>query len=308
MKNGKFMNFLVKILVSLTFVGWLILKVDWKEVLFYIKEIKFIYVAIYFGVLICGMVISAYKWKLLAKFKNMDFPLIDFFKFYLAGTLVNNFMPSFIGGDTFRAYQIGRSEKKYKEAASTVIVDRITGLFGAIILTIFFSVLNFGVVFENELLVFANLTVAGALIGGMIFLVVRKKPFWKKTANFLPEKVFNFAGILNGFAQGEILKKALTLSIIFSLVGLAGANLVLFYSLEIEIGLLDYLSVIFLISIISSLPVSVNNIGIKEWAYVTFFGIFGIASSKVVAIALVSRLLQMLLSLVVIPVYIEGKK
>lgn len=302
------MNFLVKILVSLTFVGWLILKVDWKEVLFYIKEIKFIYVAIYFGVLICGMVISAYKWKLLAKFKNMDFPLIDFFKFYLAGTLVNNFMPSFIGGDTFRAYQIGRSEKKYKEAASTVIVDRITGLFGAIILTIFFSVLNFGVVFENELLVFANLTVAGALIGGMIFLVVRKKPFWKKTANFLPEKVFNFAGILNGFAQGEILKKALTLSIIFSLVGLAGANLVLFYSLEIEIGLLDYLSVIFLISIISSLPVSVNNIGIKEWAYVTFFGIFGIASSKVVAIALVSRLLQMLLSLVVIPVYIEGKK
>jgi uncharacterized membrane protein YbhN (UPF0104 family) len=94
---------------------------------------------------------------------------------------------------------------------------------------------------------------------------------------------------------------------VFALLGVAAANYVLFWSLGVKISLLDYLSVIFLISIVSAIPVSINNIGIKEWAYVTFFGFFGVNSAVVIAIAIISRFLQMLFSFFALPIYIKNK-
>jgi hypothetical protein len=71
--------------------------------------------------------------------------------------------------------------------------------------------------------------------------------------------------------------------------------------------MLDYLSIVFLISIVSAIPVSINNIGIKEWAYITFFGFFGIASSGALVAALLSRIVQMLISFAALPYYLKNK-
>lgn len=104
------------------------------------------------------------------------------------------------------------------------------------------------------------------------------------------------------------MKKAILWGMAFDFVGIAFSNYILFLALGAEISILNYLSVIFLISIISSLPVSINNIGIKEWAYITFFGVFGLPSSTVVAVAIVGRIVQMLMSFFALPVYLRRTK
>ncbi len=76
----------------------------------------------------------------------------------------------------------------------------------------------------------------------------------------------------------------------------------------IQIGIIDYLSVIFLISIVSSVPITINNIGIKEWAYITFFGFFGAPAAAVISVAIISRTIQMLLSFFALPIYLSEKK
>jgi len=101
--------------------------------------------------------------------------------------------------------------------------------------------------------------------------------------------------------------QSILLGIIFSFIGVAMLNYVLFQALGIEIGMLNYLSVIFLIAIISSIPVSVNNIGIKEWAYVTFFGLFGLNASAVLTVAIISRTIQMVVSFAALPMYLRRK-
>jgi hypothetical protein len=68
------------------------------------------------------------------------------------------------------------------------------------------------------------------------------------------------------------------------------------------------MSVIFLISIISALPISINNIGLKEWAYITFFGIFGLSSGAVIAVSIISRFIQMAVSFTAMPIYLKSKK
>ncbi|KKR22161.1 MAG: Lysylphosphatidylglycerol synthetase/UPF0104 [Candidatus Moranbacteria bacterium GW2011_GWA2_39_41] len=312
---NKKLKFLLKITVSLLFLFWIVFKVDWQEVLTLLSKVEIKYIILYFFVLIAGIVVSAHKWKKLAEFKGIHLPLRDFFKFYLAGTFINNFMPSFIGGDTFRAYQIGKTEKKYSQAASSVVMDRLTGLFGAMVLTLFFSLLNFSTVLSKHILVVLNL---GVLIGIMLillFFATRNFSFWKKlslhklgVAKYVPEKILNFlTEMTNYHSNSGVLWRAVAASVAFGIIGLALTNFVLFLALGAKINVLDFLSVIFLISFVSAIPISINNIGVKEWAYVTFFGFFGISPALVITVAILSRFLQMLLSFLALPVYLKNK-
>jgi uncharacterized protein (TIRG00374 family) len=218
-------------------------------------------------------------------------------------------MPSFVGGDSFKAYQIGKKQGKYKEAISSVVMDRITGLFGATILALFFTILNLKNVINNRTLIVVNLIIIFSFIFDIIIAKIRHYSFWSKIKKYFPDKFVAFVIDLGSYNNNsKILKKTIALGVIFNFVGMALANYILFLALDVQIGFLNYLSVIFLISIVSSVPISINNIGIKEWAYITFFGVFGLGASQVISVAVISRLIQMLLSFIALPVYLRKRK
>jgi len=312
----KALKFLVKLLISFGFLAWIIFRVNWQEVWALLRKIEPKFIVAYFVVLIAGIAVSAYKWKKLAEFKKINLSFVDSFKLYLTGTFVNNFMPSFIGGDTYRAYQIGKKDKKYPEAASSVVMDRLTGLFGAMILSLIFSLGNFKTISQNHILVVLNLIILVSVILVILFFITRRAVIWKKFAThkskvtkYIPESFLKFISELTHYHNStSVLLQAVLWSFAFGLIGLAATNYVLFLALGVKINPLDYLSVIFLISFISSIPISINNIGIKEWAYITFFGFFGVGTSVVITIAILSRFLQMLLSFLAFPVYLRGRK
>ncbi len=306
--QNKIFKFLLKLAVSLFFVTWLILKIDWQEVLGYIAKISLGHVILYVAVLILGMIISAWKWKMLLAHKNISISLKDSFQLYLTGAFINNFMPSTIGGDTYRAYQVGKDTKRYASVGSSVVFDRLTGLFAVMLLTGLVAIFQWNEISKHAEL---QLAVIGVLVvmHAVIFLgiLVRFK-FWKKVATKFPKIFQDFTSELVHYKEGGTYLKAIGISVLFSLIGLALVNWILFLGLGISVGVMQYLSVIFLISIISALPVSINNIGIKEWAYVTFFGFFGVSASAVIAVALLSRILQMIVSFTALPAYLKSKK
>jgi len=312
----KALKFLVKLLISFGFLAWIIFRVNWQEVWALLRKIEPKFIVAYFVVLIAGIAVSAYKWKKLAEFKKINLSFVDSFKLYLTGTFVNNFMPSFIGGDTYRAYQIGKKDKKYPEAASSVVMDRLTGLFGAMILSLIFSLGNFKTISQNHILVVLNLIILVSVILVILFFITRRAVIWKKFAThkskvtkYIPESFLKFISELTHYHNStSVLLQAVLWSFAFGLIGLAATNYVLFLALGVKINPLDYLSVIFLISFISSIPISINNIGIKEWAYITFFGFFGVGTSVVITVAILSRFLQMFLSFLAFPVYLRGRK
>jgi uncharacterized protein (TIRG00374 family) len=268
----------------------------------YYKLINFI------CVLLVGMLISSYKWKMLADYKKFKFSLFDYFKFYLSGTFINNFMPSFVGGDIYKAYQIGRREERFSEAVSTVLVDRITGLVGAMLLALFFSFLNIFNVLESKTLILVNVLIILSFSSDLIFACMKKSAFWREMGKkYLPEKIINLARDISGYSSNrKLIKKTVLLAMIYDIIGIALVNFILFWSLGIHINILDYLSVIFLTSIVASIPITVNNIGIKEWSYIAFFGAVGISSSPVITVAILSRILQMVVSFLALPLYVKG--
>jgi len=305
----KYAKIVLKIIVSLFFIFWVLFKVDWGTVIYDIREIEISYLIAYILVVILGMIISSYKWKLLANFKEIRMNFSDFFKYYLAGTFINNFMPSFIGGDTFKAYEIGKPQGKYIEAASSVMMDRITGLLGATILALIFTLFNLKNVIGDTTLVIVNLLVLGSFLVDIFIAKIRNHPFFGRFKKCFPDKVVAFIVDLGTYNKNsKILQKSILLTFAFDFVGIALANYILFLSLGIHIAFLNYLSVIFLISIIASVPVSINNIGVKEWAYITFFGAFGLSASSVITVAIISRFVQMFISFFALPVYLRRNR
>lgn len=307
MKSKKYAKLLLKLLVSSAFVAWLVFKVDWREVLLYSKDISLVSIVLYVALFIMGLSISALKWKILAGHKNFKFSLKKYFETYLTGAFLNNFFPSFIGGDTYRAYQIGKEDKRYAAAASTVVMDRITGLLGAVVLSVFFGAVNYKFILSSRMLSWVFILLVSVLFVAAMFGAVKKLRLWKAISKLLPVAVLKVAKDFSEYEKSEELKKSMLLSLLYNFFGVALLNYILFMSIGINIGIIEYLSVIFLVSIVSSVPISINNIGIKEWAYVTFFGLFGISSSAVVTIALVSRVLQMLVSFTALPAYLRNK-
>jgi uncharacterized protein (TIRG00374 family) len=306
----KKIKIILKLFITLGFLALIFFQIDWTEAWLYIVSIDLWKLFLYIFLILLGISISAYKWKIMAEFKDIKTRNFgDYYRYYLTGTFINNFMPSFIGGDTFRAYEIGRPEKKYIEAASSVIADRLTGFIGISVLALLFGFLNWRVTLDNQILWFINSLVFLSLTLDIIMIKTSHWRFWKKILDRIPHKIARFIAAVQEYNRNQkILTRSISWGIVFQIIGVAIPNYVLFWALEINIKPLDYLSVIFLISLVSAIPISINNIGLKEWAYVTFFGIFGLPGAAVVAVSILSRFIQMLISFLALPTYLKSRR
>jgi len=303
--KNKTTKLILKILLSAFFIWLLIVKINWIESWQYLRRVEIWQIAVYLAVIFLGIFISTKKWQKLCLFKGLKDSFLNLFKLYLTGAFINNFVPSTIGGDIFRAYQIGRKEKKYTEATSTVVVDRFTGLLALMIMSPIFFLINFQKTSEIYFLAIANSIILVSLIGIFIFLKIRKTDFAKKMLGYLPSKAVSFLRELASFGSDKKnFWQSMAFSFLFNLIGVGLANLILFWSLGVDINVWDYLSVIFLISIVSSVPI---GIGFKEWAYVAFFVPLGIDISAVVTVAILNRFLQALVNITAFPIYLKGK-
>ena len=307
-QQKKYLSHGAKILVTVFLVYWLIFFIDWREVLEHLRSTKLSFVLLFLAFYLSGIAISSYKWRQLALFREFNYAQWFYTRTYLIGTFINNFLPSFIGGDAYRIYALGCKERRWQESSGTVVVDRISGFVGILLLSVFFGVLNIATVSEHAVLV---VLIAGAL---GVFLAIALLLYFYETKpmqmllTFLPDVVKKYSDKLLQFRNRDIGTRAVLLSIAFAFVGLALTNYMLFLAIGVPVDLKNYLSAIFLISVVASIPVSIGNIGIKEWAYITFFSLFGVSAAAAVTVVLLGRILQMLVSFTALPLYLRSKK
>jgi len=75
-----------------------------------------------------------FRWYLLVRALDLPFTLLYGLRLGLVGTFYNTFLPGAIGGDFVKAFLIAKGQPARRAAAvSTVIADRLLGLFGLIL-------------------------------------------------------------------------------------------------------------------------------------------------------------------------------
>lgn len=311
-KFSKKTSFVVKAIISIAFVSWLAYKVNWHDVLENIRHIDIRYLFAYIVFVLLGMAVSAKKWQIIARFKGFQRTFFGCFRTYLTGTFINNFLPGFVGGDMFRAYWLGKQREGYALAISTVVFDRLSGLFAAAVLAIGFSLARYDAMAQSSIWTFIVVMLIVLIVivtfWGMVWKNVSEIPVVQGIVRFFPRKLQTFLGEVRHSFRKEVLLPTMTLSLLFNIVGVGIANLILFQAFGQSIPAIDFFAVIFLVNIIASIPVSVNNIGIKEWAYYTFFPLILISPEIAVTVAITGRFVQMLISFFALPDFLRRKQ
>lgn len=302
-KSGQLKK-VVKWAVTCVLVGLLIATIEWRDVWVALTRVRVGYVGAFVALYVIGIGISARKWHDIAAIVGFRHRFAFYCRAYIVGIFINHFLPSFIGGDTYRTYALGRPSRRMADAAATVVWDRVSGLMALVVMAAA-GMLFFGGAILREHALLQMMTagliavMATVVVGGV---VARRVGIVRVTA-IVPSRVGHLLRSLYRMFTPRAFAVASLWSVVFSVVGVACANMALFYAFDVRIAPRDYLSVIFLTNIVAALPISVGNIGIKEWAYIFLFGLFGVDSGVAVAIVMLSRVAQMVVSTAALPMY-----
>ena len=306
LKKKAFLAF--KITMAFILVGLLVRRVDWATIGSEVAQASMPLLLVAIFLYVAGLFMCIERWWRAAHYKNFSMSFWNATEFYFAGLFLNNFFPSFVGGDAYQSYILGKSEKRYPAAISTVMFTRFIGLWATIILFFVFGLIGYGSIFSRPIFAWFGIGLFLFLLADMTLTFIYAQPRFRKLVDMLPEKLRKFLGEIGEYADGSFLRENFILSSAFAIIGVGSFNLMIFLSLGEKVPVVPYFAVVFLISLISSLPISINNIGLKEWAYYTFFPLIGVRPEAALAVALLGRFIQIAVSLVGAPFFLKEKR
>lgn len=132
------------------------------------------FMAIAFVVYGCGFTLAAYRWYYLLRQIAVEMPFMVVLRLAMIGQFFNLFVPGGVGGDLIKAVYLRKeSGDRYPEAVLTVLLDRVLGLFGLLLLGLVGVALNPSLLTDSSPEMRAILTVVAlAGVGGMVATVM----------------------------------------------------------------------------------------------------------------------------------------
>ncbi len=249
-----------------------------------------------FSILIGALltVISSWKWQILLRSKGIEVSLGRLVLFYFIGRFFNMFLPSSMGGDVVRVWELSRHSGEKYEAVASVLVERLSGMATLVFVSAaavlmhdyHLPLLSAGVLFlaAMNLLIFwlildqRILPLLSRLTGGRFALVDR-----------LLAKLIRLQQAVRAYKdRPAVLAQVFAISCLFyftAVVNVWGTALAFsptvdFYSMLLAVPA---------IMLVMNLPVSIGGIGLMEAAFAFFFPLFGCGAALAVSTALLMR-------------------
>ena len=240
------------------------------------------------------ILLSSWKWQVLLRARGVKASLGHLFRLYIIGYFFNNVLPSNVGGDVVRAYELGKETDNPAEAFATVFLERFTGLTALVL----FALIGFLLAVKR--LGDPRLT-WGIVIATAGYLMLLGLVFTGKAVRFLERKVpVPFVGkILRKLAKFQ--------AVVLSYKGHPGAlafamlNSFAFYLgavLNVYLGTLafgyrasfaDVAIATPIVLVVAMIPISLGGIGLSEWAYLFVFERLGMPGALGLSVGLLMR-------------------
>ena len=238
--------------------------------------------------------LSAFKWKIILKAENIRVPLVSLLNRYLIGNFISLFLPSTFGGDIYRVAALRRFNTDIYQNTSSVLFDRITGLFALTSLAIVAHTITFGSMI-NYFLIGGYV----ALLAG--FLIFASDQF-SNSRLFIGSKYLNpVIRIAESFNRYRHNASIMANTILFSF--LFHNNVVIIsklYCLSLNIQMpLAYLYVVIpIVYITEAIPITINGLGLREGSFILLFQHLGYTANDAMALALLLITVRYSISLV----------
>ena len=273
-------NFALRAIVGIAIVSFLVWRYDARSILRLLAREQPAYFAAAIGVYLSTLVLSAYRWRLLAAILGLDAPFTDFLAFRFVATFANTLIPGVAGGDALRAIYLGRRTSRLGEAVASVLADRIVGLIGL------FWLAACAAIFLRERGLPSVLTTLPILTGLIALVSFVANPLIIRFVQLIPLRLSRYAGFVVTYLEHRRdLLAALALSVTVQSV-LALCQYLLALGIGIDAPLTLFLFCVPIAGVFASLPLTINGLGVREGAYLLLFGVAGVDRTNAIALGL----------------------
>jgi uncharacterized protein (TIRG00374 family) len=297
----------LKIVVSLGLIAYLLNRVGLNQVVEAMRaaSTNYLYLlialALYFGAITVGCV----KWQILLKAQEIDVPLSNLLSYTFVGLFFGNFLPTNVGGDLVRGYDLARHTLLPAETAISVLVDRLVGLIAFVFVAVVMALL---VVYSAGQAALWEVAVAAtivflALCGGFAVILSGRlrarlgRLFNSALLSRLAPLYDRLSAALSAYRRSyAALAKAFLISILVLTIG-SVVNYLIALSLGGGISALHIFLFTPLITFVLLIPISIGGIGLNQSAYVFFFNLVGVPEEKSLSISLIMQAIIILASL-----------
>ena len=219
---------------------------------------------------------------------------------YFVANLFNLFLPTTVGGDVVRGYDLIKATGEWKTSLASILMDRLIGFLGFLLFAlgawVFFPPAREDPLIRTAFAGFCGLVaVTFSVLGSRRVLQGMLMPFGKIGLGQLQSHAAQFQEALRGY-----LSRPKQLAAAFGMTFLAQVAAILMYSaicraLHLPVPLIYLVLVIPIIITIAQIPISLNGLGIREGATVLFLGRIGVTAEQSVSLSLLGGLLIPLL-------------
>lgn len=277
-----------RIVLSLGLLALLLRQVGVGQVVATLREATPAPLAGALALYLAGVVLRAYRWQGLLAALGMTASLTRLTVLYFVGTFFNNLLPTGVGGDVVRAYKLARDGPGAAIAASSVLVDRASGLL--VLLAMAVGALAFGHRLVTPALAMVILGVSLGSFAGVGLLL--QADWWRRLRDRWPwlrslaerEGIRAFYQSFGAYGR-TALGRAFAISFAFNVL-LITVNILLALSLGVRVSPWYFVLFVPLISFSLMLPISLSGLGVREGAYVFLFAQAGVPGSLALALSL----------------------
>lgn len=288
----------LKILVSLLLMAFLFTKINLGDFLHTVHDIRPLYLIIGTAVFILSFYINALKWKSLLPEKK----ILYLFNLNMISGFYSLILPGQVAGEAAKIVFMRRYDKNLERITASVLVDKISGFIGIIIVGIA------GCLFSTRSVGLITWMLVALMVLLIFFLLVFKiDPVYLIVAKWLDlaARKLKFLNKIKGFITSwrEYSKdnRALTLNILLGvLYQIVGVLLyfILSKTIDINVSVMDFSWIFSVLSLALFLPISISGIGVREGTLVGLLGLYGVPSEKALALSMIIFLTNIIRGLI----------
>lgn len=287
---------ILKLVISIFLVYYLINNVNFKDAFIQIQKLSVITILFILSIFLSQLILSSTRYHGILSIMGIHVSFLTTIRSIFIGYFFSQTMISFIGGDAMRIFSTANSDEKISQITKAVIVDRLSGFVGQILILTLTLPFLIPVLPRMGLKIFLLLIVLTSF--GLVFMV-----FWlgRKVSSSSRKTI---TSILTNFSK-RILDRLYTREALFYfiglsfLIGLINCLAYFFIAKALEIPL-TFEHVLILTPpafFLSMLPISISGWGVREGATVMMLAIVGISSSDALCISIIFGLSLLAISL-----------
>lgn len=284
-----------RLLIGIGAIVWLISSIDGNEAWSTLRRASAGWLVVAMAAQIGSKGCWLYRWKELLDSVGQARSTAELARLVLLGLFFNNFLPSSVGGDVARGIGLASLGVPRATAAASVLADRVVGLFSMALLAVLGGIVGLilqpaqgpwlaatilALVLAAGLAVFCRPGVIAAL--SRIPAFNAERGLGRKVGRLLESARF-LAG------KDEAMRKALVLSL-----GLSVFSTIYHWAIGQSIGIgvpfAAYCVLVPAVMLFSSLPITLNGLGIREVGFVGLLAAQGVPRADATVFALLAFL------------------